>query len=369
MNTTLGSRSMTNSGSVSLSLLPRDIPVSMAFNKIRFTETVRIVSYQRLLFQHCETSGNSDFRLVSRGPLSFVNWNHKSGSILAEDDTLEVENSQFNFNHNEGITVQRSKSADFRNSYFSSKAAQPAVSLFEVKSAVFRSCNFSHIKKGGCICTSGADSVKIEVTTFANARGSRGGAVEFDGSCLKIEAVDTFNCSADKEGGAFFFHSGDVFLDKVGFSRNTAPEGASISSKVVFLMNDCHFEGSAKDEIKGEYIADHARYSLKRVPLMARPPTPSQSPTASRSPERTRQPVATDVVFSESEYFTPILICAITLVLIIIIMAVAAIVYTKLSRSENTIYAGEADTKDENEMGTVEIKSRYVLSDMYGSDL
>ena len=97
MNTTLGARSMTNSGSLRLSLLPRDIPVSMGFNKIRFTETVRIISYQRLLFKQCETSGSSDFRLVSKGPLSLMDFEHKSGSILAEDDILEVENSKFRF--------------------------------------------------------------------------------------------------------------------------------------------------------------------------------------------------------------------------------------------------------------------------------
>lgn len=369
MNTTLRSQFMSKSGSLHLSLLPRNIPVSLEFNRIRFTETVRIASYQRLLFKQCETAANSNFRIVSKAPLSFVNFHHQAGSILAEDDTLEVDNCKFKFNHNENITVHRSQSAVFRETYFSSKGFQPAVSLASVKSASFTSCNFTSIKRGGCIRTHNAESVEIRMTTFGNSKGSRGSAVDFDGVSLHIEAVDTFNCSANQEGGAFFFRSGDITLNRVSFSKNSAPEGASISSEVVFMMEDVHFAGSPEEEIKGQYIGGTAHYSLPVVPLMVRPPTASRSPTPSRSPERTRQPVATDIVFSESEYFTPILIVALTIVLIIIILAVASVIYAKLSRSENTIYAGEADEKDENEMGTVEIRSRYMLTDMYGDQV
>jgi capsular polysaccharide biosynthesis protein len=59
------------------------------------------------------------------------------------------------------------------------------------------------------------------------------------------------------------------------------------------------------------------------------------------------------------------MIIALTVVILIIVASVGVFIYWRLRRPDTTIYAGETEPKDENEMGMVEVKSRYKLTDVY----
>lgn len=98
---------------------------------------------------------------------------------------------------------------------------------------------------------------------------------------------------------------------------------------------------------------------------LTQPPSPIATMTPARTPIRTYAPAATAIVYLEGETMTIVMIVAISFAVIIVIVGIAAMVYNKMKRDENTIYGAEAAPKDENYMGTVQIKARYRLTDVY----
>jgi len=126
-------------------------------------------------------------------------------------------------------------------------------------------------------------------------------------------------------------------------------------------MLDVLFEGDAR-EVSGPWTGRGVRFRQGSIPELAR----DQTPTQSMRPPPTLAPAAAVVGVLEGPYLTAILIAAFALALVIVIVAVAGAIYSKLSKNVNTIYAGEADARDENEMGMVEVKSRCKLTDAYG---
>ena len=363
-NTTLAPRTMMPSGRLHLTLLPRHSASIQTLMHIRFTDTVRIVSHGSLILKSCETSASSDFLLNAYGHLGLVNYTHKSGSFVVENDRLLVQDSTFALSGSDQINISNSERAKFSNTAFSSTGTAPIVTLSSVKLSIFSSCNFTAAKHGAIV--SRDSNVEIEYSRFDNLQSENGAALDFDGKYLMIEHVTAFDCSATHAGGAFLFRSGNVRLNDANFARNKAPEGPSIFSNVTFTMFNSNFARPSSKEIKGQWTGGQNLFGLSRALVaQTRPPTATRSLWPTPTPLRTVPLAATGVSYSQADYFTPILIASIAFVIIVIICAITAIIYNKIKRRGNTIYAGESETRDENEMGTVEIKSRYILSDVY----
>jgi hypothetical protein len=72
-----------------------------------------------------------------------------------------------------------------------------------------------------------------------------------------------------------------------------------------------------------------------------------------------------DAYSAFTETLPEMLVIIVVLVTLVIIISVIVICYIRISRPKNTIYAGETEEKDENEMGTAEVKSKYKLSEVY----
>jgi hypothetical protein len=121
-------------------------------------------------------------------------------------------------------------------------------------------------------------------------------------------------------------------------------------------------------EISGESIGEHNQFGRK-VLVDFGSGSLTKSPSPPHATPLPQMPLATEPVYSNYDaILAPILIAGIAFLVIIIIIAVGIAISTKLSRKENTIYAGETQAKDENEMGTVEVKSVYKLSEVYGTN-
>ena len=363
-NTTLRSSQMMPSGPLRLALLPRHALTIPILSNIRFTDTVRIVSHGNLILKSCATSSKSQFLLQSQGSLTLVDYVHKSGSIVCDNQRLLVQNGTFNLRNGEAIAVSNCDRAKFDSCKFTSTSTSPIISLTNTKLAVVTGCNFSSVKNG-CVVARNS-SLEVDFTKFEDAHAARGAAIDFDGKYLVMEHVGAQRCSADVAGGAIAIKSGVVRMNDVRFANNSAPVGASIATDVEFTMFNSYFAGPLKTEVSGTWEGGQNRFSLKNVMVAAtRPPTATRSLWPTVTPMRTVPVAATGVSYSQADYFTPILIVSVAFVVIVLIIAITAIIYNKIKKRGNTIYAGESETRDENEMGTVEVKSRYMLSDVY----
>jgi hypothetical protein len=296
-----------------------------------------------------------------------ADYDHEEGSLIIEGQVVGIDSSRFRFQSSEELRITASQQTLLSMSFFTSMSNSPALTLDRVKDAETAMCNFSEILRSGAIVA--LDSrLKIARCSFEKARAENGGAVYFDGPMLRVENAGARGCRARDSGGAFFFGSGSVGIVRAAFSENAARRGWSIFSRVVFVIQTASFSGSGPREIKGPYTGEDLAFSgLSQVAfLLVAAPTQTPSPVASRSPNATDLVGGGELVYSVMGVAVPgMLIVIIALIVLVLVASGVAIACLRASRPRNTIYAGQTDVKDENEMGTVEIKSTDRLSEIY----
>lgn len=347
-----------------LTLLPLHVFSTLTFYRFHFSNTVKITQFQALSFKSCMyTSKNSDFHIDSHAPLLFKDFQKFKGTINADNNNLKITRSKFVFENEDSIKIKDSPYSEFESTYFSSKSSNTLVSMKGVKSALIKSCNFSKISSG----TLDIDQTYLVVrsTLFDQSNAKRGAAIKLSNSNLIVEYVDTVSCESTIEGGAFYLDSGSAVFRYVSFTKNIAPIGNSIFSSFHFDMNFVYFTGISKEEVAGKYYGSNVFFDIKKPKRFADKNTPSPSASIPPTPLPTTTPGPTAISYLNPALFTSIVIVAVAFVLVILIIAIGYMVYLKTKKQRNTIYAIDDDAKDENGMGTAEIKSMYSLSKMY----
>jgi hypothetical protein len=366
-NVTLQSSMSRPLGPVHLTLLPRHLSASpFSLRHFHFAETVRILSHQPLLLRSCRIAANSDFRLTAKGPLTLTDIVHQSGSITAESRDVSIDNSAFFLGQSDEFKVLSSNRASIVRSTFSSKSGSPALALNDVAYADIFACNFTRIRRAGAVAAL-ATALTISATIFANASSESGGALWFDGPSLLVVACHAERCRASVAGGAFRIESGEAEIRSATFSENYAPRGRAISTRVVLDLRAVGFSGDPNDEIDGEIEGSEVRFAMGHIDrVIDRVLMPSMSPRETQSPQDTPTPLATHLIYEPRSTAVPVFVLVIIgVAAVLIILAVGVLIGWKMARETHTIYAGETEAKDENEMGTVEVKSRYKLTDLY----
>jgi hypothetical protein len=291
---------------------------------------------------------------------------HESGSITAESRNVNIDSSAFFLRRSDGIEILSSDRASIVHSTFSSKSTAPALALNDVADADIFACNFTAIRRAGAV-TALSTSLGISVTIFTDASSECGAALRFDGPRLAVRACHAERCRASVAGGAFRIESGVVGIRSATFSENYAPRGCAVSARVPLDLCSVRFSGDRADEIDGEIEGSDLHFALGHVDMLVTEMIiATLSPRATPTPLATLTPIATQLIYEPRDLAMPVFVLVIiAIAALLILIGVGVLIRWRLSRETHTIYAGETEAKDENEMGTVEVKSRYRLTDVY----
>ena len=110
-----------------------------------------------------------------------------------------------------------------------------------------------------------------------------------------------------------------------------------------------------------QYLTSFSK-SIKRK-LKIHTSTPAPTPTLTATPAPTAVPPYAG--WTESEYFTPLLIAFLVISVILIIVIIIIIIHYRLRKKTNTVYAQDEESKDENHTGTAIVKKVYSLHRTY----
>ncbi|OHT08532.1 hypothetical protein TRFO_22861 [Tritrichomonas foetus] len=364
VNTTISSRSLLKMSDTSMLLLPRSSFSSLNLDRLNFALTTKIVSYQTLLLTRCMTDKASDFTLDAHAPLIIKQAYKLSGKINALGRDVTVSESSFSLKDNNSFTVSNSKSANYFSSHFTSTSTKPLFQIVDSDQVKFVSCNFSKAASGGI--KSFNSNLKVLHAYFQQCKADSGAAIFVSGSEFKAECIDVRNCEAIQKGGAIFISSPECAASILQghFSENKAGKGNSIFSRGNTNIIGCMFTSDRNAEIEGEFLEFQNLFLQSKIPKAF---SPTQTPLATRTPPPIifPTPIEEQATWSDVDTFTVLIIVIIAIVCIVFVIGIGFFVYWRMKKQRNTIYASEKEAKDENEMGTVEIKSKYSLSSVY----
>lgn len=368
-NTTISSRNFLSVSNTNAMLLSRQMFSTFHFDKLKFTKITNIISYQNLLFSRCYTDRLSFFKVKSYAPLKIDSSTFREGKIEVIKQNVNVRRSKFYLSSNNFFKVVNSEVASYEFADFSSiSTSKPALMFNKVQQINLKICNFTNIA-AGAVKISKTKATNIFFGIFNKCQSEYGGAIYSDSNEFSSEKSFFIDCSATKSGGSIYFtrNCQNSQLTTTTFIENKSPSGDSIVNEGQLKLIDCIFTGDLKTEIIGTYQKYDVKSSHNRLSFTV-DSTPTDTPTppyatAIRPPGNSATnkgpPEITDEVY---------ITILVAVVCVLIVVVIGFVIYFRMKKQRNTIYATDKEIKDENEMGTVEIKSKYLLSKVYSND-
>ena len=365
-NTTISSRNFISISNTNAMLLPRQMFSTFHFDKLKFTKITNIVSYQTLLFSRCYTDQLSFFKLRSYAPLSIESSVFYEGKFEAIGKNVNVRKSKFHMKSNNFFKVENTGLAKYEFTDFTSAStSKPTLMFKNVKEIDLKICNFTNVV-AGALKTASTKTTNIYFGIFNNCQSDIGGAIYSDSDKFDMEHSYFIDCSAIQSGGSLYLTKNNLNTQIIEsyFIGNKSPAGSSIVNEGQLELLNCVFTGESQKEIVGNYKQFDVKFSFHRKQIRL-DSTPTDTATPSYLPAMTPPTNAIPPKVEEIDTFTIMLVVLIGVLCVSIVVGIGFFVYWRMKKQRNTIYASEKEIKDENEMGTVEIKSKYSLTKVY----
>lgn len=362
-NTTITSRNLYSIQNSNTVLLPKQMFSTFTFDRMRFSHINNIVSFQSILFQRCITEQNSFFSLFNYGPLEIKDSVIQECKIKAIGQNVIVTNSIFNLSNADSFFIHKSKKIEITHSSFSSTSSVPLFSISNSDQTIIGNCNFTQISSGALKFIS-SQSLAINNTIFEYCQATQGAAIFAGVRIINASFTKFASNTATKRGGAIFLDSDSLgaTFNHCYFSSNEAKAGHSIATHEMIHLNHCLINGTIAHEILGPYTLIFMEKNKRHVRVRTPTSIPTQPP---RSDSISYNQTEVKPIYEEVDYQITLIIVIATILCVVIIIGIAFFIYWRMKKQRNTIYASEKEAKDENEMGTVEIKSKYSLSKVY----
>ena len=366
-NTTISSRNFLSVSNTNAMLLPRQMFSTFHFDKLKFTKITNIVSYQNLLFSRCFTDQSSFFKVKSYAPLSIEASTFQEGKFEAIGRNVHVRKSKFHMKSNNFFKVEDSGLASYEFvDFLSSSTSKPALMLKKVQQVSINICNFSKVA-AGALKTSNIKFTKINFGVFIKCQSDIGSAIYSDSTEFISEQSFFVDCTAKQSGGSIYFTKNNLDTQLITnyFLGNKSPHGDSIFNEGQLELLKCVFTGDLKTEIVGDHKSYGSKFNANRRQISVITPidTPTPPYATIARPSEDLSLIPRTIDNSKKIFYT----IAIAVVCVVIVVIVGFIVYWRMKKQRNTIYADDKEPKDENEMGTVEIKAKYLLSKAYSN--
>lgn len=369
-NTTISSHRLLSVSNTNAMLLPREMLSTFHLDNLKFTKVTNIISYQNLLLSRCITDQLSFFRLKSYGTLSLESSIFREGKFEAIGKNVHVVKSKFYMKSNNFFKVENSAVATYKFADFSSKTTSKPVLVFNnVKKINIDICNFTNVA-AGALKTTKSELTKIYFGVFNKCQSDIGGAIYSDSKEFFAEQSYFVECSASKTGGSLYFTRNNLNSKIITtyFVDNMSPAGNSIVNEGQLEVLNCIFTNESQREVIGSYKSFSNQFSFNKR-YLEYIPTPSDTATQSYLPIPTVEAQAPIQEADEIPLNKILIAVAIAVVCVIVVVLIGFFIYWRMKKQRNTIYASDNEVKDENEMGTVEIKSKYTLSKVYSSEV
>ena len=367
-NTTISSHRLLSVSNTNAMLLPREMLSTFHLDNLKFTKVTNIVSYQNLLLSRCITDQLSFFRLKSYGTLSLESSIFREGKFEAIGKNVHVRKSKFYMKSNNFFKVENSAVATYKFADFSSKTTSKPVLVFNnVKKINIDICNFTNVV-AGALKTTKSELTKIYFGVFNKCQSDIGGAIYSDSKEFFAEQSYFVECSALKAGGSLYFTVNNLNskITTTYFVDNMSPTGNSIVNEGQLEVLNCIFTNESQREVIGSYKSFNNQFVSNRRQVKY-VETPADTPTASYMPIQTPMLGDVEAVVVYDNKFEIFLTILIAVLCVAVVVAIGFFIYWRMKKQRNTIYASDKEIKDENEMGTVEVKARYTLSKVYAS--